>query len=204
MSTEILTEDVTLSFVCSEEESHPSGLEVFVSQPLEDLPITGTPVCPECDGDMTLESTAIYAPTTLSTPVSGDLCSLSSSIAPGAVTHYRCDEYADGTVTTPHGIYREAAPSALKGFDRTPRALSSRSNPLLADFREHMTGIFRGMLDTPLERESQEADIWLLLLTDDAAQRALYGFGTDHTTAHLQHARHVLRRISSMGASYRK
>lgn len=52
--------------------------------------------------------------------VSGDLCSFVPGTRGAFVEHYRCDEYADGTITsTIDGtVTQEAKPGALKGFSR--------------------------------------------------------------------------------------
>lgn len=52
--------------------------------------------------------------------VSGDLCSFVPGTRGALVEHYRCDEHADGTITsTIDGkITRRAPAGALKGFSR--------------------------------------------------------------------------------------
>ena len=54
-------------------------------------------------------------------PQSGDMCRFGD--VPGTVEHYRCDDYADGTITDrgPSGrgrILKAAKPDARKGFQR--------------------------------------------------------------------------------------
>lgn len=54
-------------------------------------------------------------------PVSGDLCSFGRKPAPAyLVTHYRCDDHADGTVTDARNgrVVEYAKPGALRGFKR--------------------------------------------------------------------------------------
>lgn len=58
----------------------------------------------------------------MSGPQSGDLCSLGRELLPAhMVTHYRCDDYADGTVTDARTgkIVKRAPAGAKRGFKRT-------------------------------------------------------------------------------------
>lgn len=51
---------------------------------------------------------------------SGDFCRLVTTLSVPASEHYRCDEYADGTITNieTHRVIRYAQPGAPIGFDR--------------------------------------------------------------------------------------